>query len=88
MSELLKYTLITSLVVTGLGILGVMVLGELPDSTMIIDPYFDNAVAFCAYSFMVLCVAGFFCIFIKPITKTIYRYIFWFFYFYKIITFI
>ena len=67
MSELLKYTLITSLVVTGLGILGVMVLGELPDSTIIIDPYFDNAVAFCAYSFMVLCVAGFFCIFIKAI---------------------
>ncbi len=65
MNWLLKYTLITTLVLTGLGILGVMILGELPDSVIIINPYFENLIAFCAYSAMAICGVGFFSIFIK-----------------------
>ena len=65
MNWLLKYTLITTLVLTGMGILGVMILGELPDSVIIIDPYSGNLITFCAYGAMVLCGVGFFSIFIK-----------------------
>ena len=65
MNWLLKYTLITTLVLTGIGILGVMILGELPDSVIIINPYFENLVAFCAYGAMAICGVGFFSIFIK-----------------------
>ena len=65
MNWLLKYTLIITLVLTGLGILGVFILGELPDSVIIINPYFGNLIAFCAYSAVALCGAGFFSIFIK-----------------------
>lgn len=65
MNCLLKYTLITTLVLTGIGILGVMILGELPDSVIIINPYFENLVAFCAYGAMAICGVGFFSIFIK-----------------------
>lgn len=65
MNWLLKYTLITILVLTGMGILGVMILGELPDSVIIINPYFENLVAFCAYGAMAICGVGFFSIFIK-----------------------
>jgi len=65
MNWLLKYTLITTLVLTALGILGVMILGELPDSVIIIDPYSGNLITFCAYGAMVLCGVGFFSIFIK-----------------------
>ncbi len=67
MNWLLKYTLITTLVLTGLGILGVMILGELPDSVIIINPYFERLINFCAYSAVALCGAGLFCIFIKAI---------------------
>ena len=65
MNWLLKYILITTLVLTGIGILGVMILGELPDSVIIINPYFENLVAFCAYGAMAICGVGFFSIFIK-----------------------
>lgn len=65
MNWLLKYTLITILVLTGMGILGVMILGELPDSVIIINPFFENLVAFCAYGAMAICGVGFFSIFIK-----------------------
>ena len=65
MNWLLKYILITTLVLTGIGILGVMILGELPDSVIIINPYFENLVAFCAYGAMAICGVGFFRIFIK-----------------------
>ena len=65
MNWLLKYTLITTLVLTGIGILGVMILGELPDSVIIINPYFENLGAFCAYGAMAICGVGFFSIFIK-----------------------
>lgn len=65
MNWLLKYTLITTLVLTGIGILEVMILGELPDSVIIINPYFENLVAFCAYGAMAICGVGFFSIFIK-----------------------
>ena len=65
MNWLLKYTLIITLVLTGLGILGVFILGELPDSVIIVNPYLGNFIAFCAYSAVALCGAGFFSIFIK-----------------------
>jgi hypothetical protein len=65
MNWLLKYTLITTLVVTGLGILGVIILGELPSSVIILNPYFEYLIAFCAYGAMAICVVGFFSIFIK-----------------------
>jgi hypothetical protein len=65
MNWLLKYTLITTLVLTALGILGVIILGELPDSVIIIDPYAGNLITFCAYGAMVLCAVGFFSIFMK-----------------------
>ena len=67
MNWLLKYTLITTLVLTALGILGVLILGELPGSVIIINPYFEGLINFCAYSAVALCGAGLFCIFIKAI---------------------
>ena len=67
MGTLIKYTLITTLVLTGLGILGVIILGELPDSVIIINPYFESLISFCAYSALAICGVGFFCIFIKAL---------------------
>jgi len=67
MNSLLKYTLITTLVITGLGILGVIIVGELPDSVIIINPYFEYLITFCAYSAMAICGVGFFSIFIKSL---------------------
>lgn len=65
MSKMLTYTLITFLILTVVGILGVLILGELPDSAIIVNPYSENVIYFCAYCFMALCVLGLFCIFIK-----------------------
>jgi len=71
MDGLLKYTLIVFAVLTGLGILGALILGELPDSAIVVNPYYENVIYFCAYCFMALCGAGFFCIFIKRIRMAV-----------------
>ncbi|MCR4920820.1 MAG: hypothetical protein K5945_03810 [Bacteroidaceae bacterium] len=62
-----KYLLIIVLILTGVGVLGAVILGKLPESAMIINPYYQPVIYFCAYSFAALCMGGLFCIFIKSI---------------------
>lgn len=67
MTTLIKYTVISFLVFTGLGILGVLILGELPESVIIVNPYTNPVIYFCAYSSIIFGVVGLLSIFIKSL---------------------
>ncbi len=67
MNKFLKYILITVLVLTGLGFMGVIVLAEIPDSVILINPFYEGVIKCCAYGFTALCAAGLLSIFVKAI---------------------
>ena len=67
MGKLIKYTLILFVILTVVGILGVLILGELPDSAMVVNPYKENIILTFASGLLILCIPGLFCIIIKRI---------------------
>jgi hypothetical protein len=47
--------------------MGVIVLAEIPDSVILINPFYEGVIKCCAYGFTALCAAGLLSIFVKAI---------------------
>ena len=69
MNKFVMYLAITELILTGLGVLGAVLLGSPPASVICINPCNDSIVYFCAYSFLFLCLAGLLCLVIKRLRE-------------------
>jgi ABC-type transport system involved in multi-copper enzyme maturation permease subunit len=67
MNKFLKYIIITVLLLTGLGFIGTLLLAEIPDSVICINPFYESVINFCAYGLMAVCAAGLLSIFVKAI---------------------
>lgn len=67
----MKAFLVFLLVLTGVSVLAVALLGSIPETVINMDSLSDSMAMGFAYVFMLLCLVGIFCIFIKSIRRPV-----------------
>lgn len=70
-NKFLKAFLVFLLVLTGVSVLAVALLGSIPETVINMDSLSDSMAMGFAYVFMLLCLVGIFCIFIKSIRRPV-----------------